>query len=68
MKDDSAEILFQSLSATGHRKQFWHEQERPFFDVVRPAFHLLTTAWPSFQDALKDGLGKAVVACDAPGR
>ena len=28
-------------------EQFWHGQGCPFFDVVRPAFPLLTTASPT---------------------
>ena len=36
------------------------------FDVVHPAFPLLTTTLPTLKDALKDGFGEAVVACDMP--
>ena len=39
---------------------------RPLFDVAHPAFPLPTTASPTLQGALKDGFGKAVVACDMP--
>ena len=35
-------------------------------DVVQPAFPLPTTASPTLQGVLKDGLGEAVVACDMP--
>ena len=63
MRDDSAEILFQSFlqEVLG---QFWHGQICPFFDVVHPAFPLPTTASSTFQSALKDGFGEAVVPCD----
>ena len=37
-----------------------------YFDVVHPAFPLLTTASPTLQGVLKDGFGEAVVACDMP--
>ena len=47
-------------------KQFWHGQGCSLFDVVRPAFPLLTTVSPALQGALKDGFGEAVVACDMP--
>ena len=43
MWDDPAEILSQSLSALGHCKQFWHEQECPLYGVVHPAFSLRTS-------------------------
>ena len=36
------------------------------FDVVHPAFPLLTKTLPTLKDALKDGFGEAVVACDMP--
>ena len=36
------------------------------FDVVHPAFPLPTTASPTLQGALEDGLGEAVVAYDMP--
>ena len=39
MKDDSAEILFQSCSAGGPCEQFWHGQGHPLFDVL-PALNL----------------------------
>ena len=45
-------------------EQFWHGQECPLFDVVHPAFPLLTTELPTFQGALKDGSGVAVAVCD----
>ena len=41
-----------------------HGQGCPLFDVVHPAFPLLTTASPTLQGALKDGFGEVVVACD----
>ena len=51
-------------SARGPRAQFWHGQRCPLFDVVHPAFPLLTTTSPALQGALKDGFGEAGVACD----
>ena len=65
MRDDSAEIFFQFFSAGGPYEQCWYGQECPFFDV-HPAFPLPTTASPTLQGALKDGVGEAVVACDIP--
>ena len=59
MKDDSAEILFQSLLQVA-------VVSSSLFDVVHPAFPLPTTASPTLQDALKYGFGEAVVACDMP--
>ena len=61
MRDVSAEILFRSFSARDPFEQLWHGQGCPFFDV-----HLPTTASPTLQGALKDGVGEAVVACDMP--
>ena len=40
MRDDSAEILFQSFQRGGLHKQFWHGQGCPLFDVIHPAFPL----------------------------
>ena len=60
MRDDSAEILFQSflqealVSSSGTGRD----------DVVHPAFPLPTTVSPTLQGDLKDGFGEAVVACD----
>ena len=64
MRDDSAEILFQSLSTGSPCKQFWRGQGCPLFNVVHPAFSLSITALPTFKDALKGCFGEAVVACD----
>ena len=53
------------VSAGGHCEQFWRGQGCPFYDVLHPAFLLPTTASSStFQGALKDGFGEAVVARD----
>ena len=41
------------FSAGGPCEQFWPGQGCPLFDVVHPAFHLLTTALPTLQGALK---------------
>ena len=57
MRDNSAENLFQSFLAWAW-SQFW--------DVVHPAFRLLTTVSPTLLGALKDGFGEGVVACDTP--
>ena len=66
MRDDSAEILFQSFLQEACCEQFWYVQGCPFSDVIHRAFPLPTTASPTLQDALKDGFGEAVVACDMP--
>ena len=55
MRDNSAEILFQSFL-----------QECPLFDVVHPEFPQPTTASPALLEAPEDGFGKAVVARDMP--
>ena len=39
-------------------------RERPFFDVVHPAFLLPTTATHALLDTLTVGFGEVVVACD----
>ena len=65
MKDESAEILFQS-SAGGPCEQFWHGQKCPLFDAEHPSFLLLTTASSTLEGALKNGFVEAVVACDMP--
>ena len=36
------------------------------FVVVHPALPLLTMGSPTLQDVLRDGFGKAVMACDVP--
>ena len=54
------------FSAGGPCGQFWRGQGCPLFDVVHPAFPLPITASPTFQGALKDVSGEAVVACDMP--
>ena len=62
MKDNP----FRVFSAEGPCEQFWHGHGCPLFDVVCPAYPLLTTATLTFQGALNDGFGEAVVACDMP--
>ena len=47
-------------------EQFWHRQICSVFDVVHPAFRLLTMALPTIQGALKDGSGEAVMVGDMP--
>ena len=54
------------FSAGSPCEQLWHGQGCPLYDVVHPAFPLPTTALSTFQDALKNGFGEAVVACDMP--
>ena len=66
-KDDSAEIfLLPVFSTGGHYDPFWHTQGCPLIDVVHAAVPLPSVASPILQDALKDGFGEAVVACDIP--
>ena len=57
MRDDSAEIFFQSVlfSADDHCEQFWLGQGCPLFDVIHPAFPLATMASLTLQGALNDG-------------
>ena len=50
------------FSAEGPCEQFWYGQIRPLFNVVHPAFRLLTTSSPALQGALKDGFGEAAVS------
>ena len=66
IRGDSAAFPLQFFSAGAPCEQFWHGQGCPLFDVVHQAFPLSTTASPTLQDALKDGFGEAVVACDMP--
>ena len=54
------------FSAESPYEQFWHGQGCPVFGTVHPPFFLPTTASPTLQGALKDGLGEAVVVCDMP--
>ena len=64
MRDDSAEILFQSflqealVSSSGMGRDVHSSM------FVHPAFPLPTMVSSTLQDALKDGFGEAVVACD----
>ena len=66
MKDDTAEILFQSFLQEALVSSFWHGQGCPLFDVVHPAFPLPTRASPTLKDAPKDGFVEAVVPCEIP--
>ena len=69
MMDSWVEILSQWVLfffAGGHCEQFLHGQECPLFEIVHPAFLLLTMAFPALQCTLKDGFGKAVLAYDIP--
>ena len=54
------------FTASGPCEQVWHGQGCPLFDVVCPEFPLPTTASPTLQSTLKDGVGETVVACDMP--
>ena len=63
MRDDLAEILFQSFLQEALVR---HGQRCPLFDVVHPTFPLPTTALPTLQGVLEDGFGGAVVAFDMP--
>ena len=62
MKDDSAQILFQSFLQEALVSSFGRGT------VIVSIQHFLCrrTASPTLQDALKDDLGKAVMACDMP--
>ena len=65
MRNDSAEILFQSFLQEALVSSFGMDRDvHSLSDVVHPAFPLLTTASPTLRGALKDGFGEAVVACD----
>ena len=66
IRDDSAEISFQSFLLEATVSNPWHGQGSPLFDVVHPAFLLPTTASSALQGALKNYFGEAVVACDMP--
>ena len=44
------------LSAGGPCERLWHGKGCPLYDVVHPAFPLLTMVSPTLQGALKDGL------------
>ena len=54
------------FSAGGPCEQFWQKQGCPLFDVVHPAFPLLTTASSTLQGVLNDGFGEAIKVCDLP--
>ena len=64
--DDPAEVLFQTFSAGGCCKQFWHGQGCPLFDIIYPAFPLPTVASPTLHAALKDGFEEAAGVHDMP--
>ena len=53
VRDNSAEILFQSFLAGGPCGEFWHGQGCPLFDVVHPGSTLLTTASLALQVVLE---------------
>ena len=62
-RNDSREILFQSVSGRGHCERFWHGQGCPLFDVVHLAFPLPTTTSKATR---KDGFVEVLVARDMP--
>ena len=66
MRDNLAEIVFQSFFAGDPCEQFWRGLGCPLFDAVHQAFLLPTTALPILQGALMDGFGEAAMACDMP--
>ena len=67
MRDDSAEILFQSFLWEAAVSRSGMGRDMCFFDVVHPpALPLHTTASPTLQSALKDGFGEAVAVHDTP--
>ena len=66
MRDDSAETLFQSFLREATVNISCMDRDIHWFDVVHPAFPLLTMASPTLQGALKDDFGETVVACDMP--
>ena len=47
-------------------EQFWHGPGCSLFEAVHPVFPLPTTESPTHKGTLKDGFGKAVMACDMP--
>ena len=47
-------------------EQFWHGPGCSLFEAVHPVFPLPTTESPTHTGTLKDGFGKAVMACDMP--
>ena len=65
MRDDSAEILYQSFLQEA-LEQFWHGQRRQLTAVFHPAVPLPTTASSTLQGALADGFGEAVGVRDMP--
>ena len=62
MRDDSAQIVFDSFSAGGYREQIWHGQGRQLSDVVHSAVPLLAEASSTPHGALKDSFAEAVEA------
>ena len=63
MRDDSSEILFQSLlqEALVSSSCLGRDVHSLMLSTQLP-----TTASPTLQGALKDGFGESVVACDMP--
>ena len=66
MRDDSADILFQSFLQEALVSSSGMARDLSSLNVVHPAFPLLTTASSTLQGAMKDGFGEAVVTCKYP--
>ena len=66
MRDDSAEILFQSFLQEALVSSSGIGQGCPLFDDAHPVFPLPTTASPIFQGGRKNGFGEAVAEGDMP--
>ena len=66
MRDDSAEILFHSFLQEAPVGSSGMGRDVYSLMLYIQNFFLPTTASPTLQGALKDGLGEAVVACDVP--
>ena len=66
MRDDSAEILFQSFLQEALVSSSGIEQGCPLFAIVHPAFSLLTAVLSTLQGVLQNGVEEAVMARDMP--
>ena len=65
LRDDSAEILFQSFLQEALVNSFGTGRD-VHSHVDHPAFPLLTTASPTLKGALKNSSGEVVMVCDMP--
>ena len=66
MRDDSAEIFFQSFMQEALVSSSGMGRDVHSLMMSIQHFLLPSTASPILLGALKDGLGEAVVACDTP--